>query len=256
MQVVRNVGYIKQQQRRGRRLTAAGMVGLALAFLLVFQRNSVIAVLLSYVAMIAGFICFNLGLQIVTKFTGNRRKARSDQALDRALERFNDRYTLIHYPAIGGRHPEHLLVHNSGVLVLTTREVSGRVAVKGRRWRRLGSPLGRFFNYSAPQLGNPTVENEGEVAAVKAVLAENDLPDAVSGVIVFTDPAVEVRVTDSPVDIVDLDGLPDYVRELGRTGEEGAALTGRERLAIVDALSQGQELEQVTLRGERRRRAA
>ena len=260
MQVVRNVGYVKQQQRRGRQLTIAGMTGLAIAFVLVFMQGgqgSVAPLLLAYATMIPGFILFNLGLQTAGKFTSNRRRMRADQALDRALERLNDRYTLVHYPEIGGRHPEHLLVHNHGVLVLTVREVSGKVAVKGRRWRRLGNPLGRFLSYSAPQLGNPTVENEGEVAVVKAYLAENDLPDRVGGVIVFTDPVVEVHVTDSPVDVVDLDGLPDYVRGLGQ-GQDGDAppLTGRERLAIVEALSRGRELEQATLRGDRRRRAA
>ena len=71
--------------------------------------------------------------------------------------------------------------------------------------------------------------------------------------IVFTNPTVTVRVTDSPVPVVDLDGLPAFVRDVGR---ERAQLSGKDRLAIVEALSQGEDLEQVTLRAERRPRRA
>lgn len=253
MQVVRDIGYIKQQQRRGRRLTILGLVALSIAFVLVWQQGQVGLVLLAYAAMMSGWVLFTLGLQTVTKFSSNRRKLRNDQELDQALERLNDRYALVHYPALGSRRPEHLLVHQAGVLVLTVRELPGRIGVKGTKWRRLGNPFARFVNASGPQLGNPTAENRQQVELVQSYLAENDLPDAVDGVIVFTHPTVTVHVTDSPIDVVDLEGLPDYVRGLG---QDRPPLTTKQRLSIVEALSQGQELEQATLRGERRRRAA
>jgi hypothetical protein len=252
VQVVRNVGRVKAQQRRGRWLTAVGLAALTLAFVLgvVWQQRRVGLILVSYAAMATGFVLFNMGLQLVAKWG---RKPRNDQQLDKALERLSDRYTLIHFAALGKRYPEHLLVHHSGVLVLTVRELPGQISVNGRRWRRGGNPLGRFFSYSGPQLGNPTLENEGDVETVKAYLAERGLPDAVDSVIVFTNPTVTVRVTDSPVQVVDLDGLPAFVRDVGR---ERAQLSGKDRLAIVEALSQGEDLEQVTLRAERRPRRA
>jgi hypothetical protein len=254
MQVVRNTGYIKEQQRRGKLLSLIGFVGLAIAFALVWRPNQSL-ILFAYAAMTFGFIFFNLGLQTVGKFTSNARKLRPDQQLDKTLTRLSDRYTLIHYPRIGKRNPDHLLVHNVGVLVLTLREVPGKVVVTGRRWRRGGNPLLRILNWSGPQLGNPTAENETEVALVKSYLAAAGLPDLVAGVIVFTNPLVQVTVTDSEVDVVDIDDLPAYVRELGE-GREAPPLTGKERLAIVEALSQGKDLEQQTLRAERRRRVA
>lgn len=259
MQVVRNAGYIKEQQRRGRRLTVIGISILALAFLATFWlqgRPDLLAfAFLPYIPLLIGFIVFNMGLQTVGKFVSNARKLRADLQLDKTLARLNDRYTLIHYPRIGKRNPDHLLVHNAGVLVLTVRELPGKVSVTGRRWRRGGNPLLRILNWSAPQLGNPTAESEQDVALVKAYLAEEGLPDLVGGVIVFTSPLVQVTVTDSPVDVVDIDDLPAYVRELGE-GREAPPLTGKERLAIVEALSQGEDLEQQTLRPERRRRVA
>lgn len=254
MQVVRNTGYIKEQQRRGKWLTAIGFVGLAIAFVLVWQPNQSL-ILFAYAAMMFGFIFFNLGLQTVTKFTSNARKLRADQTLDKALTRLSDRYALIHYPRLGKRHPEHLLVHNAGVLVLTVRDVPGKVIVKGRRWRRGGNPLLRLLNWSGPQLGNPTLENEQEVALVRSYLAERGLPDRVDGVVVFTSPLVQVTVTDPEIDVVDIDDLDGYVRGLSERGD-AKPLTGKERLAIIEALSQGEDLEQQTPRAERRRRVA
>lgn len=253
MQKVVNVGHIKEQQRRGRWLAIIGFAALAGAFLLVWQRTRPELILVAYGAMLLGFVAFNSGLQTVAKFSSNSRKLRADQQLDKALTRLNDRYTIIHYAQLGKRVVEHLLIGNNGVLVLTVRELPGEISVKGRKWRRGGNPFGRLFNYSGPQLGNPTLENETDIAAVKAVLAEQQLPDAVDGVIVFTNPAVTVRVADSPVDVIDLDGLPDYIRTAGR---EHPPLATKERLAMVEALSQGRDLEQTTLRAERRRRAA
>lgn len=250
MQVVRNIAYVREQKRRGKWLTLVGFLVLGLAFVLAWQRQAIGLIFVSYLAMITGFLFFNLGLQTLGKWS---RKPRNDQQLDRALERLSDRYTLIHFARLGKQTPEHLLVHNNGVLVLTVRELPGEVRVTGKRWRRGGNPLGRLFNYSGPQLGNPTLDNERDSAAVAAYLAERQLPAQVQGVIVFTHPTVTVRVTDSPVPVVDLDGLPAFVRELG---QDYPALTGKDRLAIIAALSQGEELEQTTLRPDRRRKTA
>lgn len=250
MQVVRNVGYVKAQQRRGRRLTLVGFVALSLAFALVWQRQQAFLIAGSYAAMMTGFVLFNLGLQAIGKWS---RKTRNDHQLDKALERLNDRYTLIHFAALGKHHPEHLLVHQSGVLALTVRELPGEVRVTGERWRRGGNPLSRFFTYSGPQLGNPTLDNRRDVEAVQAYLAAQELTVPVDGVIVFTHPTVTVHVTDSPAPVVDLDGLPDFVRDLGK---EPPALTAKDRQAIVAALSQGEQLEQGAPRTDRRQRRA
>lgn len=246
MQVVRNVGYIKQQQRRGRRLTLLGFLALTAAFILVWQQRVVGFVLASYVAMGVGFILFNMGLQGLGKFS---RRPRNDQQFDKELERLSDRHTLIHYAQVGQRHPEHLLVHNWGVLVITARELPGRIVVNGRRWRRGGNPLGRFLNYSGPQLGNPSLENEQDIAAVKEYLAERGLSPEIEGVIVFTNPAATVE-GESDIDVVAIEEVADYVGNLGRGRPQ---LTGKDRQAIVEALSQGEELEEAGVRKQRRR---
>lgn len=255
MQLVRNIGYIKTQQRRGRFFTAIGFTGLALAFILVWwQRDNVPLIIAAYALMIVGFLFFNMGLQTIGKFVSNARKKRPDEHVDKALARLNDRYTVIHYAQIGKRVIDHLIVHTSGILVLTLREVTGQIVVNERRWRKSGNPLGRLFNYSAPQLGNPSADNDSDVAAVREALREAGLPDNVEGTIVFTSPLAEVS-GESPIDVVGIDELLGHVREVASTSE-AIPLNGKERQAIVAALSQGAELEQPPVRAERRKRPA
>lgn len=250
MQVVRNVAHVRQQKRRGKWFTLIGLVALAVAFGLVWMRDRPELIFFSYSAMMLGFIFFNLGLQTLGKWS---RRPRNDQQLDKALERLSDRYTIIHFARLGKHTPEHLLVHGNGVLVITVRELPGQVRVTGQRWRRGGNPLGRLFNYSGPQLGNPTLDNERDVRVVKEYLTARELPAHTQGVVVFTSPVAHVEATDPTIDIVDIDGLPAFIRGLTRNE---AAMTGKERLAVAAALSQGEELEQFTPRAERRRNPA
>jgi hypothetical protein len=255
MQIVRNIGHIKEQQRQGRILTAVGFFGLAAAFILVWvQRDATIMIMVAYALMLVGFIFFNMGLQRVSKFVSNERKKRPDEQIDRALARLNDRYTVIHYAQVGGKIVDHLVIHTTGVIALTVREVTGKVIVKERRWRKGGNPLGRLFNYSAPQLGNPAVDNDNAVAAVRGLLEEQGLPDNVEGAIIFTSPLAEVS-GESPIDVLGIDELLEHVRTLSNDRER-QPLNAKERLAIVAALSQGKELEQPAARVERRKRAA
>ncbi len=256
MQIVRNIGHIKEQQRQGRILTAVGFVGLAAAFILVWvQRDATAMVLIAYALMLVGFVFFNMGLQRISKFVSNTRKKRPDQEVDAALARLNDRYTAIHYAQLGNRVVDHLVVHPAGVVALTLREVTGKIIVNERRWRKGGNPLGRIFNYSAPQLGNPSLDNETDVEAIRSILAVEDLPDAVSGAIVFTSPQAEVQGS-CPIDVLGIDQLLDHLRTIAN--EPGQTpLTGKQRLAIIAALSQGKELEQPPQpRTERRKREA
>jgi hypothetical protein len=253
VQIIRNGEYIKSQQRRGRLLTTIGFIALAAAFVMVWiQRTRPELIILAYALMLFGFIFFNMGLQAVGKFLSNNRKKRADELLDRTLDRLNDRHTIIHYAQVGKRAVEHLLVHSSGVLVITMREVAGKVIVNERRWRKGGNPLGRFFNYSGPQLGNPSIDNELDVEAVKAALTEQGLPNEVEGVIVFSNPLAEVSGS-APIDVLGIDELLEHVRLIANDRDR-APLTQKDRAAIVELLAQGLDFDRGTPNNERRKR--
>ncbi len=200
MLVARNLQYVATQKRNSRLRTLIGVLffvaGTALLLL-----NSVQFLLIAYMLVIVGFFFFNTGLQGVAKWS---RRVRNDQLIDGELRRLSDRYTLIHYPTLGKRTPEHVLVHETGVVVMTTKEVIGRVEVRGKNYQKKGqSIIGRFLNMSGPQMGQPGTENgldrEALLRAVAAEAQERDWPIdwPVDGLVVFTAPRLSASVADN-----------------------------------------------------------
>ncbi|MCA1725008.1 MAG: NERD domain-containing protein, partial [Thermomicrobia bacterium] len=146
-------------------------------------------------------ILFNSGLQGVAKWG---RKVRNDQLVDQELRRLSDRYTLIHYPRIGNRTLDHVLVHETGFLVMTTKEVIGRVEVRGTKYRKPGqSAIGRFIGMGGPQIGQPPLENGlDRKALLEALAAEatarnwpTDVP--ADGLVVFVAPRLVLNADDA-----------------------------------------------------------
>ncbi|MBX6342661.1 MAG: NERD domain-containing protein, partial [Thermomicrobiaceae bacterium] len=175
MRLVRNNGYLKARQRAGRMMVLAGLLGLLVAVVTPFlaPTNYTIGIM-GYFVLIVAFIFFNAGLQQTTKWS----RMRPDRALDDALRRLNDKYTLIHFPEVPGTRPEHVLVYPGGLVVLTTREVAGQIVVENDRWRRRGGRLLRIFFMGGPPLGNPTAECRAQQQALRAWLEARDLPGA------------------------------------------------------------------------------
>ena len=199
MLVARNLKYVETQKRNSRFRTAIGVLFFIVgSALLIF--NSVQFLLVAYVLVIVGFIFFNTGLQGVAKWS---RRVRNDQLIDQELRRLSDRYTLIHYPTFGTRTPEHVLIHETGVVVMTTKEVIGRVEVRGKTYQKMGQGiLSRWLNFSGPQMGQPGAENgQDREALLKVVAAEAAAHDwpidwPVDGLVVFTAPRASLKVSE------------------------------------------------------------
>jgi hypothetical protein len=188
--VARNLEQVQVNKRTSRLKLFAGillfLVGAPISFL------NVAFLLVAYTLVIIGFILFQSGLQGVAKWG---RKIRNDQLVDQELRRLSDRYTLIHYPRIGGRTLDHVLVHETGLLVMTTKETIGRVEVRGTKYRKPGqSMFGRFLGMGGPQLGQPPTENgldrKALLESLAAAAAERGWPTdvPVDGLIVFIAP--------------------------------------------------------------------
>jgi len=238
MRVVRNVGYLKKRQRAARLMIALGLAGLLGSIALTFLQQ-LLYLYLAYAALITGFLFFNAGMQQWAKWN---RRPRPDELLDSALRRLNDRYTLVHYPDVPeGWRPEHVLIWPGGILNITTRELAGRIVVKGMRWRRLDRFLIRLLTFGGPPLGNPTVECQRQVEALQRFLAQRDLPgaDLVEGLIVFLNDQAQLEVIESPVSIVTRKELFDAIRAYGSERR----LSQGEIDEIVTALAQGEEVE-------------
>lgn len=248
MRLVVNTGYIKKQRRRTRFLILFGIICLFGSFPLTLNPQLVLP---AYGVLILGFILFNTGMSRLTKWS---RSPRPDEILNQALRRLNDRYTLIHYPEMPGFRPEHVLVAPAGLVVITTREVIGKVRVEDDQWQRVGRRLLGLFNMAGPPLGNPTAECQRQQEVLREFLEANDLPggDLIEGMLVFVHPQAELEVVSSDLTVVKADELLGAVRDLGTE----PLLHTKQREAIVAALSQGEGVEGPTALPTRERARA
>lgn len=200
MLVARNLEQVQSNKRLSRFKVLGGillfLVGAPISFL-----GNLTFLLVAYTAVVIGFVLFNSGLQGIAKWG---RKVRNDQLVDQELRRLSDRYTLIHYPRIGNRTLDHVLVHETGVLVMTTKEVIGRVEVRGTKYRKPGqSAIGRFIGMGGPQLGQPPLENgldrKALLESLAAAAAERNWPTdvPVDGLVVFVAPRLALNADDA-----------------------------------------------------------
>ncbi len=237
MRLVRNNGYIRSRKRRARLTALVGFILLASAVAVTFLYPSLFVP--GYALLILGFITFNMGMQQSTKWS---RHPRPDEVLVEALRRLNDRYTLVQYPAVGRGKPGHVLVYPGGLVVITTREVPGKVSVDGSKWHRTGgNKIWMLVGMSAPQLGNPSIENDGDRQALEAILNERGLSggDAIDGIVAFLNPQVELEVESSDITVVDSDNLLRAVRELSSE----TVLPTKDRDRIIEVLAEGEDVE-------------
>jgi hypothetical protein len=244
LRVHRNIGYIENRQKRTRKFVGLGIVLLASAVITPIVGPSQNFIIVSYIALIIGFFSFIYGTQQYSKW---RRRPRIDEALDAALARLSDRFTLIHYPELGHNSPEHVVVSPGGVIVLTAKDVSGRISVDGKRWRQHKLIFLRFFNLGAPSLGAPTAENELQMDTLEAIFDEHAVPGEIEGVIVFMPDDVEIQMNEPESTIAHVSELFDLIREIGSEVQLG----NDDRNQIVELLTVGTRFETTGARSSR-----
>jgi hypothetical protein len=200
----------------------------------------------AYVAMLAGFIMFNIGMQAIGKWT---RDPRNDQILDHRMKGLSDRYTIVHYPKVGTKIVEHLLVYPGGVLVMTARELDGKISQVRSSWKKTGSPFRRLFSFSGPQLGNPSFETEASIKRVDEFLSENQLQVDVLGSVVFLNPRADLEIEEPDFPVLHGEEMEEFVRDL----PADATFTEEERRRVIELFSEGGAVETpVVERGARR----
>jgi hypothetical protein len=236
MRVIRNAIYTRQQKSRAKWLTFSGFLLFAVGFGLVALLDNVIY---SYMTLIPAYVLFIAGMQQLGKWTNSARRPRGDLLLDDLLKHLPDRYTMIHFPKIGGTVVEHLLLHPGGALIIVMRDVAGRVELRKKRFRRTSNIIGRVIGASGPPLGQPDDELEKGVDVVSAELKQQKLEIDVDGVVVFTSADHQLDEIDPEVDAIGVSDLPDYVRVL----EVDPSFRQQERDLIANKLTAGEGFE-------------
>lgn len=249
MRIIRHNAYIAKRKTRAKLMALAGFVTLIATLFVALLPNAIAP---AYIVMLIGFVVFNLGMQQVGKWT---RNPRNDQVLDFQLKGLPERYSMVHYPPIGKRRAEHLLVHPGGVLMVTAKEIDGAIKANGSKWRRSNPGIRRFLTFSGPQLGNPSIETEQSVGDVESWLTEHQLEIDVEGAIVFVHPSTELDVEAPDFPALHGDELSQFVQSL----EPDPTFTTKERARLLELLGTGEQVESAAVRTRRRpvkRRAA
>jgi len=249
MRIIRHNAYISQRKTRAKLLALVGFLLLIGTLFLALLPNFLAP---SYVAMLIGFVVFNIGMQQVGKWT---RNPRNDQILDHNLKSLPDRYTMVHYPPIGKRRVEHLLIHPGGALVVSAKEIDGKIEGTGSKWRRSNAGLRKFLTFSGPQLGNPSIETDQAVGEVETFLTGHQLEIDVEGSIAFVNPSTELEIEEPDFPVLHGDELPQFVLSLA----PDPTFTTKERERLLELLGTGERVEAPAVRTRRRpvkRRAA
>lgn len=233
MRIVRHNGYIKGRKRRARWIALIGFALLTSTLWVALNPNFVLP---AYGMMLIGFIVFNMGMRQLGKWS---RNPRNDQLIDSELRNVGDKYLIVHYPPVGRRQVEHVLVHPGGVLVLVAREIDGDVFANGDSWRRTGAGLRRFFTFSGPQLGSPSREAGEGAAEVDQFLEQQSLSVDVEAAIVFLHPHVHLQIKEPSYPVLHLDELPGFLQQLA----PDPTFTSAERDRLIDLLAEGEGVE-------------
>jgi len=232
VKVIRNDRYIQIRSKIGRYASLGGLVVLAgglLASFLGQQRPELVT--LSFVCLLFGFVLSQVGIYYGNRFV---RPDRPDEALTKALKGLDDRFVLYHYQL----PTPHVLLAPDACYVLAVQQQSGKVSARGDRWKH---PLGwkRLFAWASQEsIGNPAKAAQLEAEALQAHLAKK-LPDVevpLTPVVVFSNPDVELDVSDTAVPVIHIKKLKDWLRGAGK----GQGLSVSARVQVLKLFGNGE----------------
>jgi hypothetical protein len=170
------------------------------------------------VLFVVGFTLTNIGT-----FMNQRWGRRPHKALADALRGLDDQFALYSYQ-LGAAH---VFAGPRGVYVLLPKFQYGAIAYDGKRWINPGARRGFLGLGAAEPLGNPPAEATCEIEQLKKYLTKH-APEAADQItpqplIVFMHTQAQVSADDSPVPVVHLKQLKEYLRKQPKDASNSAA---------------------------------
>ena len=225
MQVFTNEKLIKNRARLGR---VASFAGLGILILGLVASLSAQWMLASFGCLFVGFLLSQVGIYHANRWV---KEPRADQTLDKILKGFDNRYHLYNYvlPA------PHVLLAPFGLCVIKPKHQGGKVRCQGEKWRHeIGwKRILRLFGQEG--LGNPTKEVRAEVEKLRRFLAQQ-LPDGevpIEGVVVFTNPQVDLETENPAVPVLDGKQFKSFLRSLSKE----RPIPGSQRKQLAEILA-------------------
>lgn len=214
MNKVINDKLIKRNKTIGN-VTSIGGIAILAAGLILNINPTPIRTIISFSALIVGFIVAQISTNYVSKFG---RNPRLDQIIANNLNKLNYEYTFYVY---SGPIPM-LLVGPSGLWIPIPLVAGGEISFD-KKWRQRG---GSFFlkMFGQENIGKP----ELEIASYKKLvldflsnhLSEDEIPPINSILVTLNPKAVIGDVENAPVPLVETSGLRRYIRKVDRKMEK------------------------------------
>jgi hypothetical protein len=242
MNVATNEAYLKSQKRRAFIIQAVGMGLVFLSFILSFvyiQEPALIFV--AYPALLVGWPLWLWGRGASRRWA---TAAKVDDAVSAELKGLNSKYALFHQVVLGKTVLDHVLISPDGVLVVEMKEGGGTIASKAGkagedRWSMKVGFIDRIARWGDELLGNPTLELDSKIAALRDwVAAQGVLPGPlpVTGVVAFYNPATALNIESSKYDVLRLPELKEYMLAGPTESKRVVLLPTDERNRLIAAL--------------------
>jgi hypothetical protein len=242
MNVATNEAYLKSQKRRAFIIQAVGMGLVFLSFLLSFVYIQVpVLIFVAYPALLVGWPLWLWGRGASRRWA---TAAKVDEAVNAELKGLNSKYALFHQVVLGKTVLDHVLISPDGVLVVEMKEGGGAVTARpGKegedRWSSKLGIIDRIARWGDELLGNPTVELDTKIAALRDwVTAQGLIPGTlpVAGAVAFYNPATALHIESSKYDVLRLPELKEYVLIGPAEAKRVVLLPTDERNRLVAAL--------------------
>jgi hypothetical protein len=213
MKLIRNDKLISRNKKIGNILFIAGIAVLGGGLILSFKPDMT-KTLLSFAALIVGFIISQISTHLVTRFG---RSPRNDELISDNLAKFNNDYSLYVYSA-----PVPILfVGPEGIWIPVPVNATGEVYYD-KKWKQKGGQA--FLKlFGQENIGKPELDvasNEEEITKfLGGILSENEMPP-INSILVSMNPKTVIGdVSNAPTPIVQLDALRRKIRKYERNSE-------------------------------------
>lgn len=216
MKIVRNDKLIKRNKVIGNVTSIVGIAILVGGLILSFNPSPT-KTLISFIALIVGFIVAQVSTYFVTRFG---REPRYDEIIADNLSKLSNDYTFYVYTS----PISMLLVGPAGMWIPVPTSAAGEIRYD-KRWKQRGGSL-MLKLFGQENIGRPAMDIQSNEKEIRKFLSK-DLPEdqipPIKGILVTMNPnAVIGDVADAPELIVEAEALRRTIRKYDRKVEDGS----------------------------------
>ncbi len=219
MKILKETGSYLEEQAKTEEINTSTVL-FVIGIILGVSINIFLGVLIIAVALI-----YNAGFLI--DFSNYRSGIEGENLVAEMLSNLDDKYYLINDIRLpeGYGNIDHIVFGPNGIFVIEIKNYSGKLICNGDEWTRYYeggltiSARGRPYwkDDKSYDLGSPSKQVKRNSVKLKQLIESSRILKEllniwVDGIVVFTNPSVDLQLTDNTVPILKIDELCDYIK--------------------------------------------